>query len=184
MTTPVSPYLSAGDRYRISFSYDTTVPDDVPQPDRGEYFGTLSAKINFSNGFRLKISGGSIAVDTTGTEDYVDFSSEGGTLTSPGVSTAPYLLEGVRWGGVAFDHTLLSSDHLPVSYLPAALFDEAGLATLFVRPTSVVPYREFITQSGTLTSAPLPPALPLFAAAIGGLGLVSWHRRIAQGITA
>jgi len=172
---PAFPTLSIGDRYRIEFSCDTSVPDGRPGPEFGQYLGALSGNVTFSNGFHLSFSGGFIDLGNdveAGDSDYINFGSLGGALSAPGFPTDLYALDRVGWSLIDFDRRALSSDHLPPSYLSAALFDRVDFGILFVglgRPN--------VFLSGTLTSTPIPPALPLFAAALGGLGILGWHRR-------
>jgi len=59
---------------------------------------------------------------------------------------------------------------------------EDHLATAWVDPTFTAPagYTLLISSgvgNGQVATTPIPPALPLFAAALGGLGLLGWRRK-------
>ena len=123
------PYLSIGDTYRIAFSYDTASPDTDPDPQFGLYDGALSASIDFSNGYSLSFTGGTIFVANdeyvVSNSDFINFYHQG-----PFTSNFPtdlYTLGGVSWLLVDdATRTALSSDALPPSSLSTALFMPAA----------------------------------------------------------
>lgn len=171
------PYLSIGDRYRIAFSYDTATPDDDPDPQFGEYNGTLSANIAFSNGYNISFSGGSVFVANdelvVSNSDFIVFSL-GGTVSS-NFPTGHYALNGLSWYLVDdATRTALSSDKLPSFPLSTAPFD-GGIGDFLIGFSEVGGIGEGL--HGTVTSTPIPAAFPFFAAALGGLGVVGWRRR-------
>jgi hypothetical protein len=170
---PTFPYLSLGDTYRIAFSYDTTVPDGDPDSATGRYENAVSGSVVFSNGYNLSFSGGSIYVGNDvepGDSDFLNFGAFA-TITS-NFPTGLYTVGGISWTLIDLSRSLLDSDALPSAYLSAALFDSGNFQIGF--PGIGRPGAGF---NGTLSSAPIPAALPLFAAALGGLGLVGWRRR-------
>jgi hypothetical protein len=87
--------------------------------------------------------------------------------------TGLYSLSGLSWELIDdATPTALSSDTLPASYLPTSLFTGTGFQIGFSGiggPGAGL--------SGTLTSTPVPAALPLFASALGGFGILAWRRR-------
>jgi hypothetical protein len=168
-------YLSIGDTYRIEYSYDTSAPDSDPDPQFGQYDGALSANIAFSNGFNLSFSGGTIYVANdelvVSNSDFMIFNHQGPFTSN--FPTGLYSLSGLSWELIDdATRTALSSDSLPASYLPTSLFTGTGFQIGFNgigRPGEGL--------SGTLTSTPVPAALPLFASALGGFGILAWRRR-------
>jgi hypothetical protein len=172
---PAFPYLAPGDRYRIQFSYDTTVPDADPDPAGGYYQGAVSGNVAFSNGYHLAFSGGDIYVGNDYDPGDSDFLNFGGNATfTSNFPTGLYTLGGMTWTLVDLGRSALSSDALPSTYLSAALFD-AGPGGFDIGFPGVGGPGAGLT--GTLSSAPIPPALPLFATALGGLAVVGRRRR-------
>src|SRR3954469_19187105 len=108
------PYLSIGDTYRIQFSYDTSVPDTDPDIAFGYYDGAVSGRVDFSNGYNLNFSHGSIYVGNDvdpGDSDYLNFGGFA-TVTS-NFPTGLYALNGITWTLVDLTRTVLDSDALP-----------------------------------------------------------------------
>jgi hypothetical protein len=174
---PAFPYLSIGDTYRIQFSYDTAIPDSDPDSGKGYYQDAVSGSVSFSNGYHLAFTDGDIYVGNDvdpGDSDYLNFGAFA-TVTS-NFPTGLYTLDGMTWTLVDLSMSVLSSDALPSAYLSAALFD-VGPGGFDIGFPGVG--RPGVGLTGTLTSTPLPPALPLFAAALGGLALVGRRRRKA-----
>jgi hypothetical protein len=171
---PAFPYLSLGDTYRIQFSYDTTVPDSDPDSATGRFENAVSGSVVFSNGYSLSFSGGSIYVGNDvdpGDSDFLNFGAFA-TITS-NFPTGLYTVGGMTWTLVDLSRSVLDSDALPSAYLSAALFDFGPGGFQIGFPGIGRPGVGF---NGTLSSAPIPATLPLFAAALGGLGLVGWRR--------
>jgi hypothetical protein len=175
-SNPAFPYLSVGDSYRIQFSYDTTVPDTDPAPERGFYQGAVAGNVLFSNGYSLTFTGGDIFVGNDvepGDSDYLNFGYEAAVTSN--FPTGLFSLNGITWTLVDLTRQALSSDQLPPAYLSAALFAAEGRFDIgFTGPGGPATGAGL---TGTLTSTPIPAALPLFAAALGGLGVVGWRRR-------
>jgi len=172
---PAFPYLSLGDTYRIQFSYDTTVPDSDPDSATGRYENAVSGSVVFSNGYNLSFTGGSIYVGNDvdpGDSDFLNFGAFA-TITS-NFPTGLYTVGGMTWTLVDLSRSVLDSDALPSAYLSAALFDPGPGGFQIGFPGIGRPGAGF---NGTLSSAPIPAALPLFAAALGGLGLLGWRRK-------
>ena len=69
---------------------------------------------------------------------------------------------------------MLDSDALPSAYLSAALFD-IGPGGFDIGFPGIG--RPGVGLTGTLTSTPIPAALPLFATALGGMGWLGWRRK-------
>jgi hypothetical protein len=172
------PYLSIGDTYRIEFSYDTATPDADPDPQFGLYNGTLSANVVFSNGYNFSFSGGTIYVANdelvVSNSDYIGFSHQG--PFSSNFPTGLYALSGVSWYLVDdATRTALSSDGLPTFPLSTAPFD-GGSGNFLIGFNGIGRPGEGL--SGTVTSTPVPSALPLFVSALGGFGILAWRRRL------
>lgn len=172
---PAFPYLSLGDHYRIQFAYDTTVPDGFPDPAQGYYPGAVSGRIDFDNGYNVTFTGGDFYTGNDvdpGDSDYLNFGS-GAALTS-NFPTGLYTLGGFSVTLVDFSRTVLDSDALPSAYLSAALFD-IGPGGFDIGFPGIG--RPGVGLTGTLTSTPIPAALPLFATALGGMGWLGWRRK-------
>ena len=172
---PAFPYLSVGDRYRIQFSYDTAVPDVDPDSAQGLYLNAVSGSIDFSNGYSLTYTGGSIYTGNDvdpGDSDYLNFGAFAAITSN--FPTGLYTLSGFSVTLVDLTRTVFDSDALPSAYLNAALFNAAPGGFQIGFPGIGRPGVGF---NGTVTSTPVPAALPLFAAALGGLGFVGWRRR-------
>jgi len=65
----------------------------------------------------------------------------------------------------------------------SALVNDGGTASAMIDPTFVLPtgYR-VVTSSFAVATTPIPAALPLFAAGLGGLGFVGWRRKTTSAI--
>jgi hypothetical protein len=63
------------------------------------------------------------------------------------------------------------------SYCPVGSTGCFGQATLFSMGSGSLTVGALETFSVSSTVTPIPPALPLFASALGGLGFVGWRRR-------
>jgi len=175
---PAFPYLSLGDSYRIQFSYDTAVPDVDPDSAQGLYQNAVSGSIDFSSGYNLAFTGGSIYVGNDvdpGDSDYLNFG--GFAAITSNFPTGLYTVNGFSVTLVDLSRTVFDSDALPSAYLSTALFDEwpGGFSIGFHGIDG-----PGAGLTGTLTSTPIPPALPLLATALGGLGVAGWRRRRAQ----
>lgn len=175
-SNPAFPYLAPGDSYRIQFSYDTSVPDGDPDSARGYYENAISGKIDFSNGYNLTFAGGAIYVGNDfepGDSDYLNFGGFA-TITS-NFPTGLYSLNGFSVSLVDLTRQVFSSDALPSAYLSAALFaGEQRFDIGFGGPGGPGSGAGLV---GTITSTPIPAALPLFASALGGLGVLRWRRQ-------
>src|SRR5262249_44996763 len=112
--------------------------------------------------------------DPDGDSDAFSISSEGNMTSN--FPTGVYKLDGFSMGMVDDTRTAFSSDHLPTSYVSTALFDGAQFGIGFTGPGAPSTGAGLV---GTLKSppTPIPAALPLFATALGGLGIVGWRRR-------
>jgi hypothetical protein len=171
---PAFPYLSVGETYRIAFSYDTSVADVDPDPGSGQYPGAVSGNVAFSNGFNLSFAGGIVYVGDNvepGDSDYLNFGYQAAVTSN--FPTGLYASNGITWTLVDLTRSALSSDQLPTSYLSAALFAGEGRFDIGFAGIG----RPGVGLTGTLTSAPNPAALPLFASALAGLGFAGWRRR-------
>lgn len=171
---PAFPYLSVGDSYRIQFSYDTSVPDNDPDPAQGVYQNAVSGRIDFSNGYSLTYTGGAIYVGNDvdpGDSDYLNFG--GFAAVTSNFPTGLYTLDGFSVTLVDLTRTVFDSDALPSAYLSTALFGASPGGFQIGFPGIGRPGVGF---NGTLTSTPVPPALLLFATALGGLGVAGARR--------
>jgi hypothetical protein len=69
----------------------------------------------------------------------------------------------------------------------ASVYAALGVqGSAFVDPNFIVPAGYSVLTSagignGTLAATPIPAALPLFASALGGLGLFGWRRKFSRG---
>jgi hypothetical protein len=129
----------------------------------GAFTSLSTSNVDFSAPPSITISGGSFT--ETFTQGKLLGTSSGDGKAS-GTGTATFTLDFVFTGGTG-------------------LFAGAtGDATLTGTITSTGPTTESIsngTYTGNLALAtPLPPALPLFASALGALGLLGWRRKRKQ----
>ena len=175
-SNPAFPYLSVGDTYRIQFSYDTTVPDSDPDSGTGLYQNAVSGQIDFSNGTNLTFSGGSIYVGNDvepGDSDFLNFGAFAAITSN--FPTGLYSLNGISWTLVDLTRQVFSSDQLPSAYLSASLFAAEGRFDIGFSGMGGPGSGAGLV--GTVTSTPIPAALPLFASALGVIGVLGWRRR-------
>ena len=80
-------------------------------------------------------------------------------------------------------HTLFNGDSLPQSFLPAALFTQGSLELDLIDTSGVDPVYYYVSAAVDIPAkTPVPPALPLFVSALGGLGWIGWKRHRLQAV--
>ena len=128
----------------------------------------LSATPNFPNTFSDFVYSG-ISGPTS-------FGSGGNILASSSSGPEVLLLDYAPFGGFTLwipqtysSGTLLASSQ--------DIFDNQTLASLGITPGTYTWTWDNGANSFTITTTPLPAALPLFATGLGGLGLLGWRRK-------
>jgi hypothetical protein len=164
--------------FTLTFRINDASPDLEPgDVNYGAYEPISNFSGAFSNGYTFTAGApGPLAVGNSNTpgSDYVDLSTV--LVSGPALDGYPFY-----WFSSAFYGSMLSSDAIPDMASLLSLSDANGFDLLFGDNYEIQVVGVFTGASETRVGVtPIPTTLPLFASALGGLGVTAWRRRKRQ----
>jgi hypothetical protein len=172
--------FAVGDTFTLNVLLDNTVPPIESHPDSAFYDAVLQFSGTFNNGYAFTAKTGGIPgmngiwVRQWAIEHSVTIGAN--DISAPPVSgiarPSTYIHfedpTATMLNSLAIPTDLASLLSLSDGYFQL-LFTGSGFDELVINGT--------ITSAVAITQTPIPAALPLFAAALGGLGFMGWKRR-------
>jgi hypothetical protein len=167
--------FSGGAAFAVPVGIAVTFPSAITVPEDGgthviDYTFTNNTTSTFTfNGFNL----GFTSLTTTGdASDHINLPADFLSAVSLGTCSVP----GTNNGSVAPGGTCTAHFSFSVDNGTGETDADTGVRGIFVNFGSG-PNEISTTTTITVTDTPLPGALPLFATALVGLGLLGWRRK-------
>jgi hypothetical protein len=170
--------FAIGDTFMLNILVDNSAPDQDSAAGFGTYFGVTQFNGTFSNGYSFASTSGA---DYLGIID--DFVPVGDEITFLASNVS-----GAAVGGFSqidaqlfFNNAsgaLVGSEAIPGNLASLySLSQDRHFQLFFMDGLDMFNVNGVITGAVAITQTPIPAALPLFAAALGGLGFMGWKRR-------
>jgi len=157
------------------FFYDTSTPDSDPHPYLGSYAP------NRPGPWLIRYRSGPVSEEFQIRRISVGDSLRGAPDTFQIEAIDEHISANVAIFSLSYIPTTFLNDSLPVS-LPFAGFDGSSYERryLLIGHYGGDFSEEQLAMITSISAVPLPPALPLFVAALLAMGLFGWHRRKRQ----
>ncbi len=171
LPSQLNPPLSPGTSFSGTYSFESTTPDQNPDPSFGSYV---------ISHYSITLLGRTYSYPLTGDVGTISV-GQGNSFYQ--VSTLPQILSGPKINGLVLESSgifgggLFTSDALPLTppSLSGFLFPSPRVDMIFYGPTNSV---EILGTLSSLTMVPLPGALLLFGSGLLGLTGLGIHRRL------